>query len=301
MIKWSWLKGWTEENVMKLSPEAIVTKLDGVTKTDTFFILKKFLNVLDNSGQLMARLPHGIFQPCLKFVGSNDEPRLIGDAYVMASSKRYNEALNVLVGHVQRPHVPLLGNNPINSLLKGIGLSLSRFTGFAQAENRVANPGSKGDRYPTSMDLLNLCGLPLPAQYQAEENQCLKQQLNLQAEVIHSLKEKLDHLINVQVQTSHQLKVLQDVISQVPGAKPSVTLTVPEPSIDDRQSIDNLLADDEGQEMEQDEPETQQAEQNGVQMLDGNGVQLSPEDEVLRIAVNSIIVDGEEQNQKQEQ
>ena len=183
-----------------------------------------------------------------------------------------------------------MGNNPINSLLKGL-----------KAENRVANPGSKGDRYPTSIDQLNLCGLPLPAQYQAEENQCLKQQLNLQAEVIHSLKEKLDHLINVQVQTSHQLKVLQDVISQVPGAKPSVTLTVPEPSIDDRQSIDNLLADDEGQEMEQDEPETQQAEQNGVQMLDGTGVQLSPEDEVLRIAVNSIIVDGEEQNQKQEQ
>ena len=64
----------------------------------------------------------------------------------MASSKRYNEALNVLVGHVQRPHVPLLGNNPINSLLKGTGLSLSRFTGFAQAENRVANRGSKDDR-----------------------------------------------------------------------------------------------------------------------------------------------------------
>ena len=72
MIKGSWLKGWTKENVMKLSPKAIVTKLDGVTKTDTFFILKKFLNVLDNSGQLMARLPHGIFQPCLKFVGNND-------------------------------------------------------------------------------------------------------------------------------------------------------------------------------------------------------------------------------------
>ena len=68
-----------------------------------------------------------------------------------------------------------------------------------------------------------------------------------------------------------------------------------------RQSIDSLLADDEGQEMEQDEPGTQHVEQNGVQVLDGNGVQLSPEDEVLRIAVNSIIVNGEEQNQKQEQ
>ena len=217
---------------MKLSPEVIVTKLDGATKSDTFFTLKKFLNVLDTSRQLMARLPHGIFKPCLKFVGSNDEPRLVGDAYIMSSSKRYYEALNALVGHVQKPHVPLLGHNPINSLLKGTGLSLSRFAGFAQVENRVANPGSKGDRYPTSMDLINLCGLPLPAQYQTEENQCLKQQLNLQAELIsklqerlnhlinvqvqtcqaeaiQKLQEKLDHLVNVQVQASHQLKALQ--------------------------------------------------------------------------------------------
>ena len=109
----------------------------------------------------------------------------------------------------------------------------------------------------------------------------------------------MDHLINVQIQTSQQLKVLQDVISQVPGVKPAATLTVPEPSMI-RKSIDSLLADDEGQEMEQDEPGTQHAEQNGVQVLDGNGVHLSPGDEVLRIAVNSIIVDGEEQNQKQE-
>ena len=88
------------------------------------------------------------------------------------------------------------------------------------------------------------------------------------------------------------------MISQTSGTKPSATPTVPEPSIDDRQSIDNLLADDEGQEMEQDVPETQQAEQKGVQML--GDVQLSPEDEVLRMAVNSIIVDDEQQDQKQE-
>ena len=138
-------------------------------------------------------------------------------------------------------------------------------------------------------------------QKQEQENQGLKQQLNIQTEEIHSLQEKLEHLINVQIQTSQQLKVLQDVISQVPGIRSAVTLTVPKPSIDDRQSIDSLLADDEGQEMEQDKPGTQHAEQNSVQMLDGNGVHLSPEDEVLHIAVNSIIVDGEEQNQKQEQ
>ena len=95
-------------------------------------------------------------------MGNNDEPRLIGDAYAMGTSKRYNEAL---VRHVQKLHVPLLGNNQINSLLKGTGLSLGRFTGFAQAENRVANLRSKDERYPTSMDLINLCGLALPAQY----------------------------------------------------------------------------------------------------------------------------------------
>ena len=46
--------------------------------------------------------------------------------------------------------------------------------------------------------------------------------------------------------------------------------------------------------MEQDVPGTQQAEQKGVQMLDGNRVQLSPEDEVLRIAVNKIYLEEDE-------
>ena len=187
----------------------------------------------------------------------------------------------------------------MNSLLKGTGLSLSRFTSFAQAENRV-NPGSKGDRYPTSMDLLNLWGLPLPAQYHIDENQCLKQQLALQADIIHKLREKLDQLIDIQGQTSQHLKTLQGVISQTPGTKSVVMLTGPEPSIDDRQSIDNLLADDEGHEMEHDVPEPQQVEHRDVQMLDGSQVPLSPGDEALRMAVNSIIVDGEKQDQEQE-
>ena len=92
-----------------------------------------------------------------------------------------------------------------------------------------------------------------------------------------------------------------DIILQASGVSQAAIAAFPGPSIDDRQSIDSLLADNDGQEMEQDEPGTQQTEQNGVQVLGGNGVQLSPEDEVLHIAVNSIIVDGEEQNQKQEQ
>ena len=240
----------------------------------------------------------------------------------MASSKRYYEALNALVGYIQKPHVPLMGYNSVNSLLKGTGISLSRFTSFAQAENRVS-AGSKGDDYPTSMDLLSLCGLPLPAQYHIDENQCLKQQLALQAEIIHKLQEKIDHLINVQIQTSqaeaidklkekldqlidvqgqtsHQIQTLQGVISQTPGAEPAVMILGPEPSIDDRQSIDNLLADDEGQEMEHDVPEPQQVEQTDVQMLDGNQVPLSPGNEALRMAVDSNLVDDGKQDQKQE-
>ena len=53
--------------------------------------------------------------------------------------------------------------------------------------------------------------------------------------------------------------------------------------------------------MEQEEPGTQHPEQNVVQMLEENGVHPLPDDEVLRAAVDSIIVDGEVQNQKQEQ
>ena len=48
---------------------------------------------------------------------------------------------------------------------------------------------SKDKNYPSSLDLLNLCGLPLPAQYQTEETQKLKHQLDLQAEEVGMLKE----------------------------------------------------------------------------------------------------------------
>ena len=193
MIKGSFLRNWTEEKVLQLNPDQILAKLDSVTKTETFAILKKFLNVLDNCGQLAARLPQSIYVPCYKFVGRSDEPRWVNDAYAMGSSTRYNQALNSLVRYVQNTHVPLLGVNQINLLLKGTGISLNRFTGFAQAESRLVNAKSKDINYPTPLDLLNLCGLPLPAQYQNEENQKLKHQLELQAEENQRVKEKLDH------------------------------------------------------------------------------------------------------------
>ena len=199
MIKGEFLKGWVEE---QLHPDLIVAKLDSVTKSDTFTILKKFLNVLDNSGQLMARLPQSIYQSCYKFVGHNDEPRWISDAYILGTSTRFNKALNSVVKHVQNAHVPLLGVNQVNILLRGTGISLNRFTGFAQAEGRVVKERSKDDNYPSPFDLLNLCGLPLPAQYQDEENQKLMLKMELQAEENQKLREKLDHLINIQIQTS---------------------------------------------------------------------------------------------------
>ena len=301
MVKGRFLADWVEEKILQLHPDMIETKLDSVTRSETFSILKKFLNVLDNSGQLMARLSQSIYQPCYKFVGHNDEPRLISDAYALGTSKRYNEVLNVLVGHVQNTHVPLLGVNQINILLKGTGISLSRFTGFAQAEGRVVKGKSKDDRHPSSLDLLNLCGLPLPAQYQMEENQKLVQRLDLQTEEVRQLKEKLDHLINVQIQTSQQLKALKDIIPQTSGVSPAVIAAIPEPSIDDRQSIDSLLADDEGQDMEQDDARTQHSEQNVVQMLEANVALPLPADDELRAAVDLIMDDGNMQNQKQEQ
>ena len=268
MVKGKFLADWVEERILQLDTDVIEAKLDAVSRSDASFILKKFLNVLDNSGQLVARLPQGIYQPCFKFVGHSDEPRTICDAYLLGKSKRYNEALNVLVRHVQNTHVPLLGVNQINSLLKGTGLSLNRFTSFAQAEGRVVKGRNRDDRYPSSLDLLNLCGLPLPAQYQMEENQKLAQQLDHQTEEIQQLKEKLEHLINVQVQTSQQLKALQDIIPQMSGVSPAVTTTAPGPSIDDKQSLDSLLADDDGQDMEQDDAGPQHTEQDVAPMLE---------------------------------
>ena len=159
-------------------------------------------------------------------------------------------------------YVPLLGINQVNILLKGTGISLNGFTGFAQAEGRVMKERSKDGNYPSPLDLLNLCGLPLPAQYQAEENQRLMQKMDLQAEENQKLREKLDHLINVQIQTSQQINELRGIILQASCVNQTAAATLPDPPIDDRQSIDSLLADDDGQDMDQGVPKTQHQELN---------------------------------------
>ena len=107
MKKGNFLQGWTEEGILQLHPDQILAKLDSATRSETFAILKKFLNVLDNCGQLAARLPQGIYQPCYKFVGRTDEPRWINDAYVLGSSahKTCPEAPRTITGCKSDQHV----------------------------------------------------------------------------------------------------------------------------------------------------------------------------------------------------
>ena len=150
----------------------------------------------------MARLPQSTVQPCYKFIGNSDEPRSICDVFNLGMSTRFNKALNTLVMHVQRPHTPLLGVNQINTLLKSTGISLNKFTSFAQVDSRATSGKDSDNKYPSPIDLLNLCGLPLPAQEQAVEIQWL----------ISPLIEKINHLINVQIQTAQQIDELRNMI-----------------------------------------------------------------------------------------
>jgi len=159
---------------------------------------------------------------------------------------------------------------------------------------------SNDDNYPSPLDLLNLCGLPLPAQYQAEENQRLMQKMDLQAEENQKLREKLDHLINVQIQTSQQINELRGIILQASCVNQTAAATLPDPPIDDRQSIDSLLADDDGQDMEQGVPRTQHQELNVAQVFEADYALPPPAVDILRASVDSIMVDGDMQEQKQD-
>ena len=62
LVKGESLRGWTEDMVVQLAPEAIIDKLDAVTRSETYAILRRFLNILDNCGQLTARLPQSTVQ-----------------------------------------------------------------------------------------------------------------------------------------------------------------------------------------------------------------------------------------------
>ena len=114
LLRGIFLIGWVEDRIISLPPEDVITMLESVTKSGTYAILRTFLSVLDNCGQLAARLPQSVFQPCYKFMGNNDKPCTICDVYNMCMSSQYYRALNKLVTYVQRPRTPLLGTNQIN-------------------------------------------------------------------------------------------------------------------------------------------------------------------------------------------
>jgi len=101
-------------------------------------------------------------------------------------------------------------------------------------------------------------------------------------------------MINIQIQNSNQINELKGLILQASGASQTVTVTIPEPSIDDKQSIDHLLADEDGHDMEQEESKIQHLEQNVDQGFNVDGVPQPPADE-LSAAVDSLMVDLQDQ------
>ena len=143
--------------------------------------------------------------------------------------------------------------------------------------------------YPSSMDLLNLCGLPLPAQNQAEEFQKL----------ISPLVVKMDHLINVQVQTAKQLDELRNVILQMSCVKRTVEAILPRPETEDKQSVDDLLDDDEGRDMEQDEHVTQTPVLNADQVYGANYAAPHPPTDILNASV-ACLMNSEDMHEQEQ-
>ena len=106
LIRGEFLRGWAEDKIVQLAPEAIVDKLEDVHKSETWAILRRFITVLDNCGQMTARLPMSTIQPCYRFIGRGEEPRSICDAYNLGMSAPYNRKLNTLVKYVQHATTP---------------------------------------------------------------------------------------------------------------------------------------------------------------------------------------------------
>ena len=124
------------------------------------------------------------------------------------------------------------------------------------------------------------------------------EKIDLQAEENRKLMEKMDHLINVQIQTSQQINELRGMILQPSCVNQAVTAILPDPSVDDRQAMDSLLADDEGQNIEQ--PITQHQDLNAAQAYEADYALPPPTVDILRASVDSIMVDGDMQEHKQD-
>ncbi len=91
------------------------------------------------------------------------------------------------------------------------------------------------------------------------------------------------------------------MILQTSCVNQAVTAILPDPSVDDRQSIDSLLADDEGQDMEQGKPITQHQDLNADQAYEADYALPPPTTDILRASVDSIMVDDDMHEQKQEE
>ena len=83
--------------------------------------------------------------------------------------------------------------------------------------------------------------------------------------------------------TRQESRFLKDIILQVPGVSQAAIAAIPGPSIDDRQSIDSLLADNDGQDMKQEETRTQHPEQNVAQVSEVDGALPPPAVDLLPV------------------
>ena len=117
--------------------------------------------------------------------------------------------------------------------------------------------------------------------------------------MISPLMEKMDHLITVKVQTSEQLNELRKLILQTSCVNQAVTAILPCPETEDKQSVDDLLDDDEGQDMEQGGHVTQPLVLNADQVYGANYAAPLPPTDILSASVTCLM--NSEDMHKQEQ
>ena len=171
-------------------------------------------------------------------------------------------------------------------MIKNTGLSLPKFTSFAQVEGRAVQEKYVDVNYSSQTDLLSLCRLSLSAQGQAEEIR----------QLISPLIEKINHLINVQVQTSQQIQELRNIILQMSCVNRAVTVSLPNllETDDVAQSIDSLL------EKEKEKLAAQLPVLNAEQVFGAGYMAPPPVADTLVESIDSLMADDDAQEQEQE-
>ena len=174
----------------------------------------------------------------------------------------------------------------IRSMIKNTGLSLPKFTSFAQVEGRAVQEKYVDVNYSSQTDLLSLCRLSLSAQGQAEEIR----------QLISPLIEKINHLINVQVQTSQQIQELRNIILQMSCVNRAVTVSLPNllETDDVAQSIDSLL------EKEKEKLAAELPVLNAEQVFGAGYMAPPPVADTLVESIDSLMADDDAQEQEQE-